>query len=85
MQTILITGGTGLVGTHLTKHLTGKGYSVIILTRTLPVSKYVDPNVSYALWNVANHTIDTSVLKKVNYIIHLAGAGVVDKKMDRSI
>lgn len=69
-----------MVGSHLTKHLTGRGYNVIILTRKLPASNYADPNISYALWNVANHTIDTSVFKKANYIIHLAGAGVVDRK-----
>ena len=35
MQSVLITGGTGLVGKKLTKHLVEKGYHVIILTRSL--------------------------------------------------
>ena len=32
-QTVLITGGTGLVGKALTRALVKKGYKVIILTR----------------------------------------------------
>ena len=35
MQTVLITGGTGLVGRALTHTLVQKGYRVIILTRDL--------------------------------------------------
>ena len=79
MRTILITGGTGLVGKALTKRLTEKNYEVIILTRTLkdvPTQK----NVSYALWNVREKQIDVEAVKKADAIIHLAGAGVMDKK-----
>ncbi|MEO7768937.1 MAG: NAD-dependent epimerase/dehydratase family protein, partial [Ferruginibacter sp.] len=80
METILITGGAGLIGTQLTKHLSGKGYHVIILTRKIPASKQVEPNISYALWNIPDKTIDMDSILKADYIIHLAGAGVVDKK-----
>ena len=80
MQTVIITGGTGMVGKHLTKHLTGRGYRVIILTRKIPSVIQPNSNVSFALWNVATKTIDISAIQKANYIVHLAGAGVVDKK-----
>lgn len=80
MQTVLITGGTGLIGVQLTKLLSGKGYKMIILTRKIPLSKASDPNVTYALWDVARQTIDLNAIQKASYIIHLAGAGVVDKK-----
>ncbi|HEX4877724.1 MAG TPA: NAD-dependent epimerase/dehydratase family protein, partial [Chitinophagaceae bacterium] len=33
METILITGGTGLVGRALTKALLAKGYKVIVMGR----------------------------------------------------
>ena len=79
MRTILITGGTGLVGKALVKHLIQKNYQVIILTRKI---KDFEPenNVSYALWNVKENTIDIDAVKKADAIIHLAGAGVMDKK-----
>jgi uncharacterized protein len=78
MSTVLITGGTGLVGTHLSKMLIEKGYKVIILSR---VSKQSDhANLSYASWNVTSGEIDIAALKKADHIIHLAGAGVADKR-----
>ncbi|MBI3883360.1 MAG: TIGR01777 family protein [Sphingobacteriales bacterium] len=80
MQTVLITGGTGLVGKALTKALTAKGYNVIILTRNLPKENPGVSTVNYAVWNVKEQTIDIAAVQKANFILHLAGAGVVAKK-----
>jgi uncharacterized protein (TIGR01777 family) len=79
MQTVLITGGTGLVGTALTKHLVDKGYHIIILSRS-GNKKSENPSVSYAQWNVEKQTIDEDAVRKADYIIHLAGAAVADKR-----
>lgn len=79
METILITGGTGLVGKALTKMLVSKGYNVIILTRVLPANK-TQNNIQFALWDTNKQTIDIAALQKADYIVHLAGAGVVDKR-----
>ncbi len=78
-QTILITGGTGLVGTQLSKMLIERGFRIIILTRN--PQKYTNtPQIQYTAWDVANQTIDLEALSAADFIIHLAGAGVVDKK-----
>ena len=77
--TVLITGGTGLVGTALTKALLQKGYRVIILTRRIG-EKNETENLSYALWDVKKQQIDLAAVQKADYIVHLAGAGVVEKK-----
>ncbi len=79
MRTILITGGTGVVGKALVKQLVQKNYKVIILTRSMKDYK-ADDKVSYALWNVKENSIDVEAVKKADAIIHLAGAGVMDKK-----
>jgi uncharacterized protein (TIGR01777 family) len=79
MQTILITGGTGLVGKALTQMLVQKNYNVIILSRSLK-NKINTPEISYALWDVEQQTIDMEAISKADAIIHLAGAGVVDKR-----
>lgn len=84
MKTVLITGGTGMIGKQLTKHLSGKGYRVIVLTRKAPLAAMADPNVTYAIWDVAKQIIDQNAIQKADYIIHLAGAGVVDKKWTAS-
>lgn len=80
MQTVLITGGTGLVGKALTKQLTDKGYAVIILTRKMPTGATKVDKISYALWDIKQQTIDSAVVQKASFIIHLAGAGVMDKR-----
>ena len=79
MQTVLITGGTGMVGEAVTTHLINKGYHVIVLTRQLP-KKATTTQLEFALWNVKTQTIDATAVRKADHIIHLAGAGVVDKK-----
>jgi uncharacterized protein len=80
MPTILITGGTGMIGNALSVLLLQKGYDVIIVTRGSAGQKKVAEGLSYASWNVAAQTIDTAAVKKADYIIHLAGAGVADKR-----
>jgi uncharacterized protein len=80
-STILITGGTGLIGTALTKALIGNGYKVIILTRD-PTSKknQSQKSVTYAGWDIEKQTLDLKALQQADYIVHLAGAGIADKR-----
>ena len=68
-----------MVGTALIQMLTEKGYKVIVLSRN-PVKKSGHPLISYALWDVKKQTIDIGAIQAADYIIHLAGAGVVAKK-----
>ncbi|HVG41754.1 MAG TPA: TIGR01777 family oxidoreductase [Chitinophagaceae bacterium] len=77
MATVLITGGTGMIGKALTKALTNKGYDIIILTRSKKNQQNSD-NISYAAWDIDNETIDEEAVKKSDAIIHLAGANVGD-------
>lgn len=81
MATVLITGGTGMVGRALTERLTSAGYDVIILSRQ--ADKQGGKGVTYAQWNVEEGTIDTAALQSADYIVHLAGAGVADKRWTR--
>ncbi len=79
MPTVLITGGTGLIGRHLANALVQHGYKVIILSRS-NTGKQLQESISYALWDIKKQQIDTDAIKEADYIVHLAGAGVVDKK-----
>jgi uncharacterized protein (TIGR01777 family) len=78
MQTVLITGGTGMVGQSLTNLLLAKGYEVIVLTRQKKQSSRT--HFSYAQWDVKKGWIDPSAIAAADYIIHLAGEGVADKR-----
>ena len=81
MKTVALTGGTGLIGTALIKHLLRHNYGVTVFTRDpqKAVAKGKFGNqVTYASWDVTAQTIDEKALSTADYIIHLAGAGVVD-------
>ncbi len=80
MAVILITGGTGMIGRRLTEHLVAEGNEVVILTRKLPEGKPVQNGIGYALWNIEQQTIDQAAISNADHIIHLAGAGVADKR-----
>ena len=78
MAVVLISGGSGLVGTNLTRHLIERNFEVIILTRSK--NKPSDnPKISYSHWDIKNQIIDPEAIKKADHIVHLAGAGVMDK------
>lgn len=79
MQTILITGGTGLIGNALTTALLEAGNEVIILTRN-PNRYKGSGMLSYAAWDPVAGKIDEAAIRKGNAILHLAGAGVADKR-----
>lgn len=82
MPTILITGGTGLIGKELGQALLEKGYQVIILSRQAN-KRSANSGLSVVNWNVEEQTIDKEALAQADHIIHLAGAGVADKRWTR--
>jgi len=79
MAIVLISGGTGLIGKKLTSYLIDRNYEVIILSRQKNKSSS-NPKISYSYWDINNEVIDAGVIHKADHIIHLAGAGVMDKK-----
>ena len=78
MPSVLITGGTGLVGTAVKTLLEAKGYEVVLLSRSKSSIK------GQAHWDINAGTIDSNAIAEADYIIHLAGAGVADKRWSES-
>jgi uncharacterized protein (TIGR01777 family) len=83
MSTILITGGSGMVGTRLTEMLIGQGHEVIILSRNPLPADLLPKAVSQAKWDVNKKWIDPQAFAAADHIIHLAGAGVADKRWNK--
>lgn len=76
MKNVLITGGTGLIGNHLSAMLQHRGYKVSLLSRTAgPFGKFP---VYY--WDPEKGEIDAEAVSSADYIIHLAGAGIGDRR-----
>jgi uncharacterized protein (TIGR01777 family) len=78
MQTVLITGGTGMVGQGLTNYLIDRGYEVIVLTRSEKKSARLQ--LSFAKWDIEKQYIDIEALQKADIIVHLAGESVATKR-----
>lgn len=76
MKNVLITGGTGLVGSAITPMLLERGYKVSYLSR----SKRSIPDVDVYRWDVRKGEIEKGALENADAVIHLAGAGVADEK-----
>ncbi|MCP1382505.1 TIGR01777 family oxidoreductase [Runella salmonicolor] len=79
-KTVLITGGTGMIGSRLTTLLLEKGYEVSYLSR----KKEPVPHVKVYKWDVAKGIIEEEALAKADYLIHLAGAGIADQRWTRA-
>ncbi|NVK84761.1 MAG: TIGR01777 family protein [Cytophagia bacterium] len=73
---VLITGGTGLVGTHLIPMLKAKGHEVVVLSRSKDASK---PYPIFE-WDYKKEYIEAGAFKGVDTVIHLAGASVAEKR-----
>jgi hypothetical protein len=76
---VLITGGGGLIGKHLTSILTEAGYNVSHLSRN--IKKPGD--IKVFMWDPEKKLIDASSLNGIDFIIHLAGANIGDKRWTR--
>ncbi len=72
-RTILIAGGTGLIGTALCRKLSSSGFTIHLLSR--------EPNTKYptTIWNPQKSYYDKTTLPEVSIIINLAGTGIAEK------
>ena len=66
-RTVLIGGGTGLVGSRLSELLEAQNYQVIHLSRKAnPDARFP----AYA-WDVKNNTIDLEAIQEADYVVNL--------------
>src|SRR4030066_2605945 len=76
---ILITGGTGFVGTQLTPRLIQDGHEVTILTRSLKGAKGASPGIAYLEGDPTKKGPWQEAIKKHDAVINLAGASIFSK------
>jgi uncharacterized protein (TIGR01777 family) len=70
---ILISGGSGLVGTATSAGLQADGHNVVHLVRPGKTVKAGDVQ-----WDPMRATVDVAGLEGVDVVIHLSGAGIAD-------
>jgi uncharacterized protein (TIGR01777 family) len=76
---ILITGGTGFVGTQLTSRLIQDRHEVTILTRSLKGAKGSSPGISYLEGDPTKKGPWQEAIKNHDAVINLAGASIFSK------
>ncbi len=81
MSKVLITGGTGLIGTALTHALQNAGHQVNLLSRTASTA---GDNVKRFRWSVQQGMLDPAAWHDVEHVVHLAGAGIADKRWSKA-
>lgn len=72
MKTILITGGSGMIGSKLTEMLLDKGYKVIWLSR----ERFIKGKVPRYKWDYRKAEIDKEALEQADVVVHLAGSNL---------
>jgi uncharacterized protein len=79
-MTVGITGGTGFVGSHLSRILNDAGHTVVVFTRNIEGRTNTDRK-RFARWDAESSTCDSLALSELDAMVHLAGAGVADQRL----
>lgn len=80
MAKILITGGTGLIGSAICKLLLETGHTPALLSRREDKKN----KIRHYQWDISRNYIDGDAFENVDYIIHLAGAGIAERRWTES-
>lgn len=77
MKTILITGGSGFIGTKLSSLLLSKGYSVVVADMSAP--RITDTNLTFLKIDLSHDVLPKDYDGKIYGVIHLAGKNIFGK------
>jgi len=78
MKKVLITGASGLIGTRLTDILLQHGFGVHTLGRT--ARKAANSLIRPFTWDIEKGVLDERAFEGVSAIVHLAGAGIAERR-----
>lgn len=73
---VLITGGSGMIGTNITSVLLSEGYNVTHLSRL----EKPGGDVKVYSWDPGKGILDPAVFTGIDHVIHLAGANIGEKR-----
>jgi hypothetical protein len=76
MSKILITGGSGLIGKKISELLLKLGREPVWLSR----EGNTQGKIKSYQWDIQKRTVDEKAFEGVEQIVHLAGAGIADKR-----
>jgi uncharacterized protein (TIGR01777 family) len=78
-SSVLISGGSGLIGRYLTVSLIAAGYKVSHLSRNTDDQK----SARIFKWDPEKRTIDPAAFEGIDFVINLAGANIGEKRWSK--
>ncbi len=90
MQTVVVAGGAGFIGSHLCKSLLDDNYKVICVDNLITGDEknisplFKNPNFQFIKQDVTTLSTFNFQLSTLNYIFHLASPASPNKKSPRS-
>ena len=81
--TVLVIGGAGYIGSHVTHELCDQGYSVVILDNlSTGFSENIDKRADFIKSSFTNKNVLEKILKKIDCVIHLAALKAAGESME---
>ncbi len=77
---VVIAGGSGLIGRALARHLSGKGHSIVVLSRRPYRVEDLPAGVETAVWDGASSAGWEEVADGAHAIVNLAGEGIANRR-----
>jgi uncharacterized protein (TIGR01777 family) len=81
---ILVTGGTGFIGSALARRLVDRGDDVVVATRSAPPTRepaaHGHARVTHVQWTPEKPGPWQDTVREVDAIVHLAGQGIMDHR-----
>lgn len=75
---VVITGGSGLIGSALARHLGSAGYDAVVLTRSMSRVGPLPPGVRAQEWDGLTSKGWVNLLDEETYVVHLAGESIAE-------
>ena len=82
-NTVLITGGSGFIGSHVADQLTKKGFEVVIFDKKK--SNYLKKNQVFVRGSILNFKQLEKAVRKSDYVFHFAGLSDLNEAVTKPL
>ncbi|MFN0031229.1 MAG: TIGR01777 family oxidoreductase [Flavobacteriales bacterium] len=81
---ILVSGGSGVIGSHLIPMLVARQYEVVNLTTNAALTGTSQPLVKHVYWNPQASELDRDVMKSCDAVVNFAGFSLTNRWTDEN-
>jgi len=88
MQRVIVTGGSGFIGSHIVDQLVNDGYDVTVIDNESAECNnefYYNDKASYYKYNIEDYDLIEPLFKGVDYVFHLAAESRIQPTLDRPV